>query len=158
MLDIAVSFRDPTFYRWHLYLNDLFDANKQRLRPYTPTGGELPLVWNGVTVTDVGVQQQAGGQPTNQLFTFFGERRFELSRGLDNLGDFFEEPVDVCAKHLDHEDFVYRIVVNSDNFFTRTATVRLFLVPRGDESDVRFSMREQRDLIFTLDVFQAARK
>ena len=27
MLDIGVSFRDPTFYRWHLYLNDLFDAN-----------------------------------------------------------------------------------------------------------------------------------
>ena len=38
MLDVAVSFRDPTFYRWHKYIDDMYDANKQRLRPYTPTG------------------------------------------------------------------------------------------------------------------------
>lgn len=35
MGDSATAMRDPAFYRWHTSINDMFDAYKQTLTPYT---------------------------------------------------------------------------------------------------------------------------
>lgn len=34
MADSAVAMRDPTFYRWHSYIDDLFQLYKYNLPPY----------------------------------------------------------------------------------------------------------------------------
>lgn len=153
MLDVANSFRDIIFYRLHGYINDIFDILKKQLRPYTPTGGELPLVWNGVSVTEIQVSSGINSTEVNQLTTFMNSRTFQLRKGIDHNGD-FENPVPICAEHLDHETFLYKIVVNNENVNSTPATVRIFLAPRFNGSGDRFDMETQRNLLFNLDVFK----
>lgn len=35
MGDSATAMRDPVFYRWHSYIDDLFQLYKYKLNPYT---------------------------------------------------------------------------------------------------------------------------
>jgi hypothetical protein len=38
MSDTGTAMRDPVFYRWHAYIDSIFDRYKQNLEPYNPTG------------------------------------------------------------------------------------------------------------------------
>jgi hypothetical protein len=38
MGDTTANMRDPSFYRWHKYIDIFFDLYKQTLQPYNPTG------------------------------------------------------------------------------------------------------------------------
>ena len=35
MGDVATAMRDPVFYSWHAFINDIFNEHKNRLPPYT---------------------------------------------------------------------------------------------------------------------------
>jgi hypothetical protein len=35
MNDSGTAMRDPLFYRWHAYINNIFEAYKNLLTPYT---------------------------------------------------------------------------------------------------------------------------
>lgn len=79
MGDSATAMRDPFFYRWHAYVDDIFQAHKESLPAYT-----LPqLEYRGITVTSVTVQPSSGATGTFQ--TFWQQSDVELSRGLDFL-------------------------------------------------------------------------
>jgi len=54
----------------------------------------------------------------NDLVTFFGRRKFELSLGLSLLRNETDDDdeldhLKVCTKHLDHEEFEYEIHIVS---------------------------------------------
>lgn len=75
--DPTTSMRDPLFYRFHEYVNDLFQEHKQRLTPYTVQ----ELSNNNVSVTDVVVQPQNG--PAGTFQTFWQQSDVDFSRGMD---------------------------------------------------------------------------
>ncbi|CAD6996671.1 unnamed protein product [Ceratitis capitata] len=100
MGDSATAMRDPVFYRWHAYIDDIFQEHKARLTPYT-----LPeLNYDDISVTGVQVSPE-GGQP-NVLQTYWQQSDVDLSRGMD-----FVPRGNVFARftHLQHVPFTYTI-------------------------------------------------
>lgn len=75
--DSTTAMRDPVFYRWHAFVDDLFQEHKQRLTPYN----QQELGYNNITVTDVSVQTQ--GAAAGSLQTFWNQSDVDLSRGMD---------------------------------------------------------------------------
>ncbi|XP_054082818.1 phenoloxidase 2-like [Zeugodacus cucurbitae] len=144
MGDSATAMRDPVFYRWHAYIDDIFQEHKTRLTPYT-----LPeLNYDGISVTGVQVSPE-GGQP-NVLQTFWQQSDVDLSRGMD-----FVPRGNVFARftHLQHAPFTYTINVNNDSGAQRFGTVRIFLGPKTDERGQGMLFKDQRLLMIELDKF-----
>lgn len=126
MGDSATAMRDPVFYRWHSYVDDIFVLHKKKLTPYsagqvlyftkqwTPVhvyqsvwGHYFPclqLDFPGIRVSSVGVEGPAGA---NQFGTQWEQSTVELSRGLD-----FTPRGSVLARftHLQHDEFDYVLV------------------------------------------------
>uniref|UniRef100_A0A034V716 tyrosinase n=1 Tax=Bactrocera dorsalis TaxID=27457 RepID=A0A034V716_BACDO len=147
MGDSATAMRDPVFYRWHAYIDDIFQEHKIRLPPYT-----LPeLDYDGVTVT--GIQVSPEGGQANVLQTFWQQSDVDLSRGMD-----FVPRGNVFARftHLQHTPFTYTINVNNDSGAQRFGTVRIFLGPKRDERRQGMLFKDQRLLMIELDKFIVA--
>ncbi|CAL8072420.1 unnamed protein product [Orchesella dallaii] len=156
MGDTTTAMRDPIFYRWHKYIDVIFDYYKQTLQPYQDRGGEFPLAWQGVDVTSVQVQSTTFGSQPNILQTFFMDSNVDLSRGLDFTRTNMNQlgPIWLRFRHLNHDPFNYTIQVrNSSNAQVR-ATVRIYLAPRNTEHGEQFEMTHQRKMFFELDKFQ----
>lgn len=77
MGDVTTAMRDPIFYRWHGYIDDLFQEHKTRLPQYTVQELGFP----NVTVGEVTVQPQNG--PVDTFQTFWRTSDVDLSRGMD---------------------------------------------------------------------------
>lgn len=75
--------------------------------------GELPLKWDGIEISSLEVVPDVG--ISNQLTTFFNQRTFELSRGLDFNRSGVQGAVSACITHLDHNPFTYRIYAVREN-------------------------------------------
>lgn len=73
--------------------------------------GEYPLKWDGVEILNVEVISKNGGTTPNQLRTFWSTKRFELAPGVDQSIHKGDLEVDVCAVHLNHEPFDFKIIV-----------------------------------------------
>ncbi|XP_021955351.1 phenoloxidase 2 [Folsomia candida] len=152
MSDTSTAMRDVVFYRWHKYIDDIFDRFKQNLNPYNPTGGEFPLAWEGIQVESA--QLQTKGVQPNVFSTFRMRSNVDLSRGMDflriqnNLG-----PVFVRVVHLNHDPYTFTISVRNNTNAPRTGTVRIFMAPRLNEHNEQFPMVQQRRLFFQLDKF-----
>ncbi|GLV31116.1 Prophenoloxidase 2 [Carabus blaptoides fortunei] len=141
--DSATAMRDPAFYKWHAFIDDMFQEHKQTLPAYT--GPQLN--YQGVTVTDVKVNVDGG--KTNEFSTFWMQSDVDLSRGMD-----FTPRGSVFARftHLNHRPFSYNIqVANQGN--QRMGTCRIFLGPKNDESGRAWLLRDQRLLMVELDRF-----
>ncbi|XP_017467198.1 PREDICTED: phenoloxidase 2-like [Rhagoletis zephyria] len=144
MGDSATAMRDPVFYRWHAFIDDIFQEHKTRLPPYT-----LPdLSYEGVSVTGVQVSPE-GGRP-NVLQTFWQQSDVDLSRGMD-----FVPRGNVFARftHLQHTPFTYTININNEGGAQRFGTVRIFLGPKTDERGQGMLFKDQRLLMIELDKF-----
>lgn len=147
MGDSATAMRDPVFYRWHAYIDDIFQEHKIRLPPYT-----LPeLGYDGISIT--GVQVSPEGGRSNVLQTFWQQSDIDLSRGMD-----FVPRGNVFARftHLQHTPFTYTINVNNDSGAQRFGTVRIFLGPKTDERGQGMLFKDQRLLMIELDKFVVA--
>ncbi|XP_050510953.1 phenoloxidase 1-like [Diabrotica virgifera virgifera] len=144
MGDTATAMRDPIFYRWHAYIDDIFQNFKSSLPRYTVQQLNYP----GVTVDSVSVQS-AQGQP-NILTTFWKQSDVDLSRGMD-----FQPrgPVFVRFTHLDHFEFQYRITV-SNNGPPKQGTCRIFMAPKYDERGNPWLFRDQKHMFIELDKFK----
>ncbi|NP_001295992.1 phenoloxidase 2-like [Musca domestica] len=144
MGDSATAMRDPVFYRWHAYIDDIFQEHKTRLTPYT-----LPqLQYDGISISGLQVSSE-GGQP-NVLSTFWQQSDVDLSRGMD-----FVPRGNVFARftHLQHTPFTYTINVNNDSGAQRFGTVRIFTAPKTDERGQPWLFRDQRLMMVELDKF-----
>ncbi|KPJ13412.1 Phenoloxidase subunit 1 [Papilio machaon] len=56
MGDSATAMRDPIFYRWHAYVDDLFTMYKTKLPPY----GDNKLDFPGIRVSSISIESPAG--------------------------------------------------------------------------------------------------
>lgn len=99
MGDSATAMRDPIFYRWHAFIDDIFQQYKSTLPRYTVQ----QLEYQGITIPSVEIQVSGG--PSNVFQTFWQQSDVDLSRGMD-----FTPRGEVNARftHLQHNEFTYR--------------------------------------------------
>ncbi|XP_053962923.1 phenoloxidase 2-like [Anastrepha ludens] len=144
MGDSTTAMRDPVFYRWHAYIDDIFQEHKTRLTPYTLRELNYP----GVSVTRVQVLSR--GSRSNVLQTYWKQSDVDLSGGLD-----FVSRGNVFARftHLQHTPFTYTININNEGETYRKGTVRIFLGPKRDETHKEMLFKDQRLLMVELDKF-----
>lgn len=144
MGDSATAMRDPIFYRWHAYVDDMFQEFKATLPRYTVA----QLGFEGVTVTGISVSSSGG--TANNLNTFWQQSDLDLSRGMD-----FQPrgAVFVRFTHLQHQAFSYNIVVNNSGA-ARMGTCRIFIAPKFDERGNPWNFREQKVMMVELDKFK----
>ncbi|CAG9771864.1 unnamed protein product [Ceutorhynchus assimilis] len=145
--DSATAMRDPIFYRWHAFIDDLFQKFKGTLPRYSENQLNNP----GVTVQSVDVDVQGGQQ--NVLQTFWQQSDVDLSRGMD-----FQPRGSVFVRftHLQHRAFTYKINVQSNQ--PREGTCRIFLAPKTDERGNPWLLRDQRLMFIELDKFKVVLK
>ncbi|CAK1590052.1 unnamed protein product [Parnassius mnemosyne] len=146
MGDSATAMRDPVFYRWHAYIDDIFQLHKNKLPAYDNNSLGFP----GIRVASIAVEGKAG---RNTFATHWEQSTVELSRGLD-----FTPRGSVLARftHLQHEEFNYVIQVNNTTGRNTMGTVRIFMAPTVDENGTPLSFDEQRKLMIELDKFSQA--
>uniref|UniRef100_A0A1W7RAD3 Hemocyanin subunit 5 n=1 Tax=Hadrurus spadix TaxID=141984 RepID=A0A1W7RAD3_9SCOR len=142
MSDTSTSLRDPIFYRWHRFMDNIFQDYKASLPMYKREQLDFP----GVAITKVTVNAREPGK----IHTEMKEAELELSHGIIFPG---EHSVKVLHKHLDHEPFSYTIEYNNTSGATK-ATVRIFLGPKYDELGNELNIEDQRKLFIELDKFQ----
>lgn len=147
MGDSATAMRDPIFYRWHAYVDDIFQEHKESLTPYTTTQLDYP----GVQITGVTVQNESG--EVGNFQTFWQQSDVDFSRGMD-----FVPRGSVFARftHLQHTPFTYRIQVNNSSSAQVFGTCRIFLAPKFDERNQAMLFRDQRLLMTEMDKFTVA--
>nr|WGN96288.1 setae polypeptide [Ochrogaster lunifer] len=145
MGDSATAMRDPIFYRWHSFIDDIFQVYKDKLTPYSDDKLDFP----GVRVSSINVSGQAGN---NTFGTFWEQSTVELGRGLD-----FSPRGSVLARftHLQHQEFEYILEVNNTSGKNLMGTVRIFLAPTLGENNQPLSFNEQRRLMIECDKFSA---
>ncbi|CAH0557365.1 unnamed protein product [Brassicogethes aeneus] len=144
MGDSATAMRDPIFYRWHAFIDYIFQQFKNTLPTYTPQ----QLDFSGVTVQDVEIQTQ-NGKP-NQINTFWQQSDVDLSRGMD-----FQPRGSVFVRftHLQHRNFTYKINVNNNGSGNKQGTCRIFIAPKLDERGNPWTYRDQKNMFVELDKF-----
>ncbi|XP_037049326.1 phenoloxidase 2-like [Bradysia coprophila] len=148
MGDVTTAMRDPIFYRWHSFIDGVFARYKKNIAPYH---AETELMYNGVTVTSVGVQiTKSKSAKQNVLLTYWQRSDVDLSAGLD-----FGRDGNVYAQftHLQHAPFEYTINVENSSSAQRQGTCRIFLCPINDERGTPLSFEEQRKLMLEMDKF-----
>lgn len=144
MGDVSTAMRDPVFYKWHSYIDRIFQEHKSRLPAYT----ENQLNYPGVSIA--GIQVDTNGGRPNNLTTFWQQSDVDMSRGFDFLprGNVFAR-----FTHLQHLPFTYTISLNNDSGAQRFGYVRIFMAPKNDERGQPMLMRDQRSMMIELDKF-----
>lgn len=79
MADVATAMRDPTFYRWHSFINSICVKYKNTLPAYT----RPQLAFEGITVDNVSVQISSSRSNPNVLLTYWQKSDVDLAAGLD---------------------------------------------------------------------------
>ncbi|KAJ8679166.1 hypothetical protein QAD02_014953 [Eretmocerus hayati] len=144
MGDSTTAMRDPVFYRWHSFIDNIFTLYKDSLQPYT----EQQLNFPGVSLAEIRVTTN-GGNP-NTLSCHWNKSDIDMSRGLD-----FAPRGAILARiqHLNHDEFTYQFVATNKNNKDVVGTVRIFMAPKQDENGRLLDVNEQRMLMIEMDKF-----
>ncbi|XP_049544992.1 phenoloxidase 8-like [Anopheles darlingi] len=144
--EFQTAMRDPTFYRLHAQVDNMFHRYKRTLSSYNSN----QLSYNGVQIQSLGVQLNRPNAPANVLLTYWQRSQVDLATGLD-----FGPQGNVFASftHLQHAPFTYRLSVNNTSGSPRRGTCRIFIAPKVDERNTPLTMNEQRLLMVELDKF-----
>ncbi|GFY61043.1 hemocyanin A chain [Trichonephila inaurata madagascariensis] len=142
MTDTATSLRDPIFYRFHRFIDNVFQEYKKTLPVYSRDN----LTFPDIEITE----SKVNAKITNVIHTFIREDELELTHCMN-----FGSPGSVKARyhHLDHESFSYIINANNNGSEEKKGTVRIFLAPKYDELGNVISLDEQRRLYIEMDKF-----
>lgn len=142
MSDTATSLRDPIFYRWHRFIDNLFQDYKETLPHYRKDELEFP----GVEITNVIVS----AEHANNINTFKENALLNLSHAYEfgRTGN-----VKVRYNHLSHESFDYNIEVENHSNRTKPSTVRIFMAPKYDELGNELQTKDLRRLMIEMDKF-----
>ncbi|XP_037809670.1 phenoloxidase 2-like [Lucilia sericata] len=146
MGDVTTAMRDPVFYRWHGFIDTIFNRHKERLDPYS----SKDLEFNGVIVTKLEVRIQSLKATPNTLITYMERSDVNLAAGLD-----FGPKGNIYATftHLQHAPFEYVIDVTNNDKKPLKGTCRIFLCPKSDERGTALGLNDQRQLAIEMDKF-----
>nr|SMH67862.1 PPO1 [Scolopendra dehaani] len=146
MADSTTAMRDPIFYRWHKFIDNVFVEHKMKLKPYT----EEELTFKDIVVNGIQVQGKMSQRP-HIIGTFWQERTISLQRGITFNSAI---PVSVRYRHLQHESFTWNIEVENKSNADKPGTVRIFMAPTFNDTRQRFSPNDQRVLMLEMDKFE----
>ncbi|XP_065204196.1 phenoloxidase 2-like [Planococcus citri] len=159
------ALRDPIFYRWHTFIDDIFQRYKRTLPSYTVEQRHF----QGIKIESVQIlpqepkpQNENGdeddGSPhvSNVLKTYWEKDAVDVSQGI-LYGDTKKtnEKVYAVFTHLQHKEFEYEIKVTNTLPNDVTGTVRIFMAPHVDESGLPMTFNGQRRMFIELDKFTA---
>ncbi|XP_050732772.1 hemocyanin A chain-like isoform X2 [Eriocheir sinensis] len=130
--------RDPSFFRLHKYMDNIFKEHKDKLPPYTVD----ELKYENVEIHGVDV---------DELVTFFEDFEFDLSNALDTSDNVADVSVKAHIPRLNHKDFSYNIRYHADH--ADKVTVRVYITPKNDENGVRRPIEENRWHSILIDTF-----
>jgi len=135
--------RDPLFFRWHKYIDDLFMLYKNSLPAY----GDEELNFAGVEITDAHVQSERG-EGFNNLYTYMDAANVRV-QSVDLTAS--QSSVNIIYDRLNHVPFSYHINVRSQG--SAQGLLRIFLIPANiritEGSDVtQVAIEMDRLLIF----------
>ncbi|XP_055374476.1 phenoloxidase 2-like [Condylostylus longicornis] len=146
MADSATAMRDPSFYRWHSHIDDLFEYYKAKLPKYN----EQQLGYKGIIVNDILVETP--NEAPNTLHTFWQQSDINIGRGVD----FAPRSGEIFARitHLQHHPFTYTFKVTNNNDLVKFGTVRVYLGPKYDENSKKMKFNENRRFMCEMDRFK----
>nr|ADE58570.1 hemocyanin HC1 [Limnoria quadripunctata] len=133
--------RDPSFFRLHKYMDNIFKEHKDSLPPYTKEEVEFP----DVAINSVGI--------VGTLETFFEDFEFNLLMGVDDTEEVEDVPISAIVSRLNHEPFTLTADVTNNNAADVFATVRIFLCPKYDANGIVFTLEEGRWNCIEVDKF-----
>ena len=146
MGDVTTAMRDPFFYKWHSFIDDLFMRHKSLLPQYASND----LTFNGVSVTSVQVALTSRPGVRNRLLTYWQRSQVDLASGLD-----FGPQGNILATftHLQHAPFEYIVEINNTSGSAKRGTCRIFIAPKQDERGQAIPFREQKRYMIEMDKF-----
>ncbi|KAM8714393.1 hypothetical protein ACLKA7_014513 [Drosophila subpalustris] len=147
MGDVTTAMRDPIFYRWHGFIDSIFNKHKTLLPPYSNT----ELDFNGVNVTYIEAKLGAAGARPNTLLTYWQKSTANLAAGLD-FGPVADDNIAASFRHLQNAPWTYTFNVTNSGP-KRTGTCRIFICPKTDERNQPLRLEEQRLMAIEMDKF-----
>lgn len=76
----ATAIRDPAFYKWHAFIDQLFQIHKEKIAPYN----EKEIGYENIQLSSIEVKTNGDVAP-NIFNTFWQQSDIDLSRGIDFL-------------------------------------------------------------------------
>ncbi|XP_043646065.1 phenoloxidase 2 [Drosophila teissieri] len=147
MGDVTTAMRDPIFYRWHGFIDSVFNKFKTRLDPYNAS----ELKFDGVTVDYIEAKIGKSNTTANTLVTYWQKSSADLAAGLD-FGPSADGNIFASFTHLQNAPFTYTFNV-TNNGARRTGTCRIFICPKVDERNQPLALEEQRLMAIEMDKF-----
>merc|ERR1711962_1072998 len=95
--------RDPSFFRLHKYMNNIFKEFKDRLPPYTYE----ELNFEGVSIESVNIE--------GSLETYFEDFEFSLTNAVDDTAELEDVAISAIVKRLNHKPFSFVLNINNNN-------------------------------------------
>ncbi|XP_022227535.2 phenoloxidase 2 [Drosophila obscura] len=147
MGDVTTAMRDPIFYRWHGFIDSIFNKFKTRLDPYNAA----QLGFDGISVDYVEAKIGKGNARPNTLLTYWQKSSADLAAGLD-FGPAADGNIFASFTHLQNAPFTYTFNVTNSGP-RRTGTCRIFICPKVDERNQPLRLEDQRLLAIEMDKF-----
>ena len=133
--------RDPSFFRLHKLIINLFKKFKDRLPPYT----EEELLWEGIDLQSIDVD--------SPLETYFEDFEFDLTNAVDDSEKIDDVPLTAVVKRLNHKPFSWKMQVENNKGGPVIASARIFMCPRRDVNGVPYQPNTGRWGCIEMDKF-----
>ncbi|XP_071531071.1 hemocyanin B chain-like [Panulirus ornatus] len=133
--------RDPSFFRLHRYMDNIFKEHKDLLPPYE----KEDLEFAGVDLTNVAIN--------GELRTYFENFEFSLKNAVDQAGNVEDVEILANVDRLNHYEFSYNIEINNNNDKDVLSTIRIYLCPQKDANGVEYTWDEGRWHCIEMDKF-----
>jgi len=145
MYDVATSARDPLFYQWHKFIDNVFQEYKDTLPIYTPE----QVNWADIKIEKVTMKGETS-KVDNKLSTFWDTSVFKIGKHFSYTA---QSTAEIKVQHLQHEPFSYDFEITNNAGDSKEAMIRAYLVPKYNEQGKPFKCNEQRSLMIELDKF-----
>nr|XP_045623127.1 hemocyanin subunit-like [Procambarus clarkii] len=133
--------RDPSFFRFHKYMDNMFREHIDSFAPYT----KEQLEFSGVAVDNFAID--------GKLETFFEDFEYSLLTAVDDAPGIEDVDISTVVSRLNHKDFSFNIDVTNNHEEEVLATVRIFAWPHRDNNGIVFPFDEGRWRAIELDRF-----
>merc|ERR1712198_554389 len=133
--------RDPSFFRLHRYMDNIFKEHKDTLPPYT----QEELTFQGIAIDNLAFD--------GRLETYFEDFEFDLTNAVDHPKDSEDVPIKSYVNRLNHRQFSYKIDVLNNNDHDVLSSIRVYLCPRYDNHMTNLTLDSRRWWCIEMDKF-----
>jgi len=133
--------RDPSFFRLHKYMDNIFKLHKNRL----PSYAKEDLDFEGVHLNHFSVN--------GKLETYFEDFEFDLFGAVDDTEQIADVNLTALISRINHKPFSYDLDIMNEKPTDVLATIRLFMCPVRDYNGVEYDAENGRWTCMELDKF-----